>query len=104
MNQGQPQFDFCMSDIRLSRTHTLTAEEREHVMSALAQYLVDTLKATVQQSEDQVTFKGAGCGGKVEMGPTSVEGTVRLGIMTKPLKGTITREIGKVLDQYLGVS
>jgi putative polyhydroxyalkanoate system protein len=92
-----------MSDIRLSRSHTLTAEERERVMSALAQYLVNTLKATVQQHKDQVTFKGAGFGGKVAMGPTTVEGTVQLGMMMKPLKGTITREIGKVLDQYLGV-
>ena len=73
-------------------------------MSALVQYLVDTLKATVQQRKDQVTFKGAGFGGNVAMGPTTVEGTVQLGMMMKPFKGTITREIGKVLDQYLGVS
>jgi len=31
-----------------------------------------------------------------------VEGEVRLGMMMKPLKGAISREIGKVLDQYLG--
>jgi len=91
-----------MSDIRLSRPHNLTPEEREQVMSALIEYLSTTLNATVERSEGHVAFKGAGFTGHVTLDTVSVEGDVRLGMMMKPLKGAISREIGKVLDQYLG--
>jgi len=92
-----------MSDIRLSRPHNLTPEEREQVMSALIEYLCTTLNATVERSEGRVAFKGVGYKGHVTLDAVSVEGDVRLGMMMKPLKGAISREIGKVLDQYLGV-
>jgi putative polyhydroxyalkanoate system protein len=92
-----------MSDIRLSRSHNLMPEEREQVMSSLIEYLSTTLNATVERSEGHVVFKGAGFKGHVKLDAVSVEGEVRLGMMMKPLKGAISREIGKVLDQYLGV-
>ncbi len=92
-----------MSDIRLYRPHNLTPEERARVMSALIEYRSTTLNATVEHSEGHVAFKGAGFKGHVTLDAVSVEGDVRLGMMMKPLKGAISREIGKVLDQYLGV-
>ena len=93
-----------MSDIRLSRTHSLSSEEREVVMSALIEYLEETLNATVKRSTGRITFKGKGYGGHVALDAGTVEGSVRLGVMMKPLKGVIGREIGKVLDHYLGAA
>ena len=104
MKQGQPQFDCCMSDIHLSRSHALTPEQRVQVMSALAQYLTDTLKAKVEHKTGHLAFKGKGFSGHVALDHCTVEGSVRLGLMMKPMKGIITKEIGKVLDQYLGAS
>jgi putative polyhydroxyalkanoate system protein len=93
-----------MSDIRLSRAHALTLEEREQALSALVDYLMNSLNATVEQREGHVAFKGAGFVGHISLDPATVEGAVRLGIIMKPLKGVISKEIEKVLDQYLGAS
>ena len=93
-----------MSDIRLSRTHNLTPEQQEEALSALIEYLVNTLGATIEQSEGRLAFAGAGYKGQVSFDHLTVEGDLRLSMMMKPLKAVISREIGKVLDQYLGVT
>ncbi len=93
-----------MSDIRLSRSHALTLQEREQAMSALVAYLEDTLNATVEHRDNHLAFKGTGFSGHVSLDPSAVEGSVRLGLMMKPMKGIISKEIGKLLDQYLGAS
>ena len=71
-------------------------------MSALVEYLEETLNATVKRSTGRITFKGKGYAGHVALDAGTVEGSVRLGVMMKPLKGVISREIGKVLDHHLG--
>ena len=71
-------------------------------MSALVEYLVEPLNAPVKRSTGRITFQGKGYGGHVTLDAGTVEGSVRLGVMMKPLKGVISREIGKVLDHYLG--
>ena len=93
-----------MPDIRLSRSHNLTPEEREQVVSAFIDYLVNTLNATVERTEGHVAFKGAGYKGHVSFDDVSVEGDLRLGMMMRPLKAVISKQIGEVLDHYLGLN
>jgi len=49
-------------------------------------------------------FTGTGYSGAIRIDETRVSGFVRLGILMKPMKGVINREIGTALDLYLGTA
>jgi len=93
-----------MSDIRVSRSHSLDAIAREQALCDLRAYLADTLKARKKVVEGEIMFTGTGYSGAIRIDETRVSGFVRLGILMKPMKGVINREIGTALDLYLGTA
>ena len=90
-----------MSVIRLSRCHQLDHVAQEAALERLAAHLGDTLGASVTQEARTIQFDGTGFSGTVTLDTERVVGEVRLGLMMRPLKGVITREIEAGLDHYL---
>ena len=90
-----------MSVIRLSRCHQLDQAAQEAALEQLAAHLGDTLGASVTQEARTIQCDGRGFSGTVTLDTERVLGEVRLGLMMRPLKGVITREIESGLDHYL---
>ena len=90
-----------MSVIRLSRCHQLDHAAQEAALERLAAHLGDTLGASVTQEARAIQFDGTGFSGTVTLDTERVVGEVRLGLMMRPLKEIITREIEAGLDHYL---
>ena len=90
-----------MSVIRLSRCHRLDQAAQEAALDQLAVHLGDTLGASVTREARTIQFDGSGFSGTVMLDTERVVGEVRLGLMMRPLKGVITREIEARLDHYL---
>ena len=70
-------------------------------MERLAAHLGDALSASVVREVQTMQFDGKGFSGTVTLDDECVVGEVRLGLMMRPLKGVITREIEAGLDHYL---
>ena len=90
-----------MSVIRLSRCHRLDQAAQEAALERLAAHLGDTLGASVAREAGTIQFDGKGFSGTVTLDAERVVGEVRLGLVMRPLKGVITREIEAGLDHYL---
>ena len=90
-----------MSVIRLSRCHQLDHAAQEAALERLAAHLGDTLGSSVTQEARTIQCEGTGISGTVTLDAERVVGEVRLGLMMRPLKGVITREIEAGLDHYL---
>ena len=90
-----------MSAIRLSYPHELDVTSRNRVLGQLSDYLTEVLGADVSASGWTLQFSGRGFAGTVSMAPRHVEGEITLGLLMRPLKGVIEREIEAGLRQYL---
>ena len=90
-----------MSVIRLSRAHLLNQAAQEAALERLAVHLGDALGASVSREAQTIQFDGKGFSGTVSVDDERVVGEVRLGLLMRPLKGVITREIEAGLDRYL---
>ena len=89
-----------MSDIHLSRPHRLDGPAREAALEALCEYLQSALGATIERREEHLLFSCKGYSGKLSLGHAKVEGSVKLGMLLRPMKGVITREIERALDEH----
>ena len=90
-----------MSVIHVSRCHQLDQAAQEAALEQLAAHLGDTLGASVTREARTIQFDGSGFSGSVMLDTERVVGEVRLGLMMRPRKGVITREIDAGLDHYL---
>ena len=90
-----------MSAICLSYPHELDVTSRNRVLGQLSDYLTEVLGADVSASGWTLQFSGRGFAGTVSMAPRHVEGEITLGLLMRPLKGVIEREIEAGLRQYL---
>jgi putative polyhydroxyalkanoate system protein len=91
-----------MSAICLSRSHALDATRRSEAFEQLSTHLSEALGAAVTSQDWTLDFKGKGFSGTVTLSDCHVECEIQLGMMMRPLKGVITREIEAGLAQYLG--
>ena len=90
-----------MSVIRLSRCHQLNQAAQEVALERLTSHLGETLGASVERESQTIQFDGKGFSGTVTVEDERVFGEVRLGLMMRPLKGVITKEIEAGLARYL---
>ena len=90
-----------MSVIRLSRCHRLDQAAQEAALERLVAHLGNTLGASVAREARTIQFDGSGFSGTVTLENKRVVGEIRLGLMMRPLKGVITKEIEAGLDYYL---
>ena len=92
-----------MSAIRLSYPHELELASRKRALGHLSCHLSEILGADVSVTEWTLQFSGKGFAGTVSIAPRHVEGEITLGLMMRPLKSVIEREIEAGLRQYLEV-
>ena len=91
-----------MSAIRRSRPHAFDATRRREAFEQLSTHLSENLSAAVTSQDWTLDFKGKGFSGTVTLSECHVECEIQLGMVMRPLKGVITREIEAGLAQYLG--
>ena len=91
-----------MSAIYLSRSHGLSETRRQQALKELSLHLSEALGAAVTRQAWTLEFEGEGFVGTVTLGEGHVECEIKLGIMMRPVKGVITREIEAGLASYLG--
>ena len=92
-----------MSAIYLSEIHHLDADAREQALQALHDYLSQSnLGASVSRRDAELVFSGTGYSGTVSLDEETLHGELKLGLLMRPLKGTITREIEAVLATLSG--
>ena len=90
-----------MSAIYLSESHHLDAAAQERALQALHDYLSQNLGANVMRHDAQLVFSGTSYSRTVSIDEEKVHGELKLGLLMRPMKGTITREIKAVLATYL---
>lgn len=90
-----------MATIHITRSHQLDEETVRDKVQELANALVEKLSAEYQWEKDRLVFNRSGANGFVRIGDQEVEVEIKLGMMLRPLKGTIEKTITDYLDQRL---
>lgn len=90
-----------MATIQITRQHQLDPETVRGKVQQLAHTLVEKLSAEYQWEQDRLVFNRPGANGFVRIGDTEIEVEVKLGMLLRPLKGTIEKTITEYLDQQL---
>ena len=90
-----------MATIQITRSHQLDPETVRGKVQELANMLVEKLSAEYTWEKDRLIFKRTGANGFVRISDQELEVEVKLGMMLRPLKGTIEKTITEYLDQQL---
>ncbi len=90
-----------MATIHITRSHQLDQETARNKVQELADTLVEKLSAQYQWEQDRLVFNRPGADGYVRIGKHELEVTIKLGLMLRPLKGTIEKTVTEYLDQRL---
>ena len=90
-----------MATIHITKSHQLDQETVRDNVQELADMLVEKLSAEYQWEKDRLIFKRSGAQGFVRIGNQELEVEVKLGMLLRPLKGTIEKTITEYLDQRL---
>jgi putative polyhydroxyalkanoate system protein len=90
-----------MATIHITKSHQLDQETVRDNVQELADMLVEKLSAEYQWEKDRLIFKRSGAQGFVRIGNHELEVEVKLGMLLRPLKGTIEKTITDYLDQRL---
>jgi putative polyhydroxyalkanoate system protein len=90
-----------MATIHITRSHQLDQETIHQKVEELANTLVEKLSAEYHWEQDRLVFKRSGANGFVRIGNQELEVEVKLGMMLRPLKGTIEKTIAEYLYQRL---
>lgn len=90
-----------MATIHITRAHQLDPETVRDKVQELANTLEDKLSAEYLWEQDRLVFKRTGANGFIRIGDQELEVEVKLGMMLRPLKGTIEKTITEYLDKQL---
>lgn len=91
-----------MSVISIRRDHHLPPEQIRQEVETLAEQLADKLGAEYHWEEDTLKFSRKQASGHIDIGERDVSIEVRLGMMLRPLKGTLEKLVSQYLDEHLG--
>jgi putative polyhydroxyalkanoate system protein len=90
-----------MATIHITKSHQLDPETVRDSVQDLADTLAEKLSAEYTWEKDRLVFKRSGANGFVRIGDQELEIEVKLGMLLRPLKGTIEKTITDYLDQRL---
>jgi len=90
-----------MTSIHITRTHRLDRETIHNKVQQLADKLAKDLSVEYKWEKDRLVFKRSGASGVIRIGEQELEIEVKLGLMLRPLKGSIEKSITEYLDQRL---
>jgi putative polyhydroxyalkanoate system protein len=87
--------------IHIERQHGLGLEEARRQIDQVADTLRDQLQARFHWEGDRLEFERPGAHGVIEVAENRVTLDIRLGLLLRPIKGTIERTITEQLDSHL---
>ena len=88
--------------IVVRRHHDLGLAKAKRLASKLARGLRNKLGGTYTWKGNELHFQRTGASGSVTVTEDSVQVRVELGLLLRPLRGRIDREIRAALDTHLG--
>jgi len=91
-----------MSSIDIVHAHALSAPAARQAIEEVAAKLADRFGLQSNWSGDVLDFSGSGVDGAIEMQPSSVRVTAKLGFLLSAMKGMVESEIQRVLKEKLG--
>lgn len=91
-----------MAAILIKRAHQLDLDQARNLVTELARSLERDLSARWQWDGDELRFDRSGASGRVQLTDDEVSVEVTLGLLLRPLRGTIIAQINERLDEVLG--
>jgi putative polyhydroxyalkanoate system protein len=91
-----------VSPIIVRRTHQLDAATARRMAEKIAGRMRREFGGTFDWNGDTLRFKRTGAAGHVDLAPQQVTVHVNLGLLLRPLRRRIEREIHAYLDEHLG--
>ena len=91
-----------MPTIDIKRSHPLGKDKARAAVEQVAEKLRDKFGLSTNWDGDTLRFERSGAKGAIAVTDADVHVTVDLGMMMRPMKGTIETKIKEYLDQYLG--
>lgn len=88
-----------MSHILIHRPHDLGHEEARNSANTVAEHLRDEFNLSYRWEGDSLHFERTGVDGHIDVKPAEVLIEVRLGMLLRPLKGRLEKEIHRYLDE-----
>lgn len=91
-----------MADIELTRSHSMGMDGGRDAVENVAQKLEVELGVQYEWHDEQtLRFKGQGAEGQIDVRAEAVRILVDLSAFLQPMKGTLKKEAGKYMDEYL---
>ncbi|MCX4027011.1 polyhydroxyalkanoic acid system family protein [Endozoicomonas sp. SM1973] len=91
-----------MSKINIQRDHGTSKDKAKDAVQKIAEELQQSMGATYEWQQDTLLFKQTGAKGKIVVDDQKVDISIELGLLMKPLKGTIEQQISQRLDKLIG--
>lgn len=88
-----------MADIDLVRPHTLGVTGARAAAESVAERLRAEFGVESVWEGDSLRVRGRGVDGRLEAGPETVRVTARLGLLARPFRRSLEREIESELDR-----
>lgn len=90
-----------MTTIKVNRHHKLGSERARETVDKLARKLEKDLDAQCRWEGSTLVFSRSGASGKIDVSDDEIDLEIKLGLLLRPLKGTIERTIEEEMDRYL---
>lgn len=90
-----------MSDIDVIRPHGRTVAEARQIVESLIGKMAKEYDLKHEWVGDTLKFERSGLSGQMAISPSDVHVTAKLGLMLKPLRSTIEKQLVGVLDSKL---
>ena len=91
-----------MSEIVIHRPHGLQLEKAKDVAEKIVRRLRDDFGGSYTWEGDSLRFRRTGASGQVAVTPDDIDIRVDIGLLLRPLRARIEREITALLDEHFG--
>jgi putative polyhydroxyalkanoate system protein len=88
-----------MSNIDIRHAHSLPPEQARQALQEVADKLADRFGMVTGWSGDTLNFSRSGVDGHIDVAPSELHVTAKLGFLLSTMKGPIEAEIRRVLDE-----
>ena len=86
----------------MSKVFTMSKKKLRKQLQEIADELTDELQLHCEwQSDDCLDFQRSGAAGQINIGEDEIEVTLKLGMLLRPFRGNIEKELEKMLDKHI---
>lgn len=82
-----------MANIHIKHQHNLSQDKARALVEEIARDLKEELKANYSIEGNSLRFNRSGASGSIDIGESFVEVNVQLGLLLRPIQGTIEESI-----------